>query len=107
MSVLRQDTAKDRLARSIKAINEWCRRMRHQPLRDQQLRLSRMLQGHYAYYGITSNIERLQALHRAAQRRWRKWLSRRTRGPDMSWEKFLRLLGRFPLPTPRIVHRYT
>ncbi len=78
-----------------------------QLLRDQQQRLSRMLQGHYAYYGISSNIERLQALHRAAQRLWRKWLSRRSRRSNISWEKFLRLLARFPLPPPRIIHRYT
>ena len=66
-----------------------------------------MLQGHYAYYGISSNFERLQALHRAAQRLWRKWLTRRSRGQTMAWEKFLRLLARFPLPAPRIIHRYT
>jgi len=24
----------------------------------------------------------------------------------LTWEKFNRLLKRFPLPTPRIVHRY-
>jgi group II intron reverse transcriptase/maturase len=107
MSAVRQYTAKDRLARSLKAVNEWCRRMRHWPLRDQQQRLSRMLHGHYAYYGISSNIERLQALHRAAQRLWRKWLSRRSRRSNISWERYLRLLARFPLPAPRIIHRYT
>jgi len=106
-SVVRQYTAKDRLARSVQAVNEWCRRMRHWPLPEQQLRLTRMLRGHYAYYGISSNIERLQALHRAAYRLWRKWLSRRTRAPRLAWQRFLRLLERFPLPTPRIIHRYT
>lgn len=107
MSAVRQYTAKDRLARCVTAINEWCRRMRHWPLPEQQLRLSRMLQGHYAYFGISSNIERLQALHRAAYRLWRKWLARRSRGPDLPWVRFLRLLARFPLPAPRIIHRYT
>ena len=107
MSAVRQYTAKDRLARTIRAFNECCKRVRHWSLADQQLRLSQMLQGHYAYFGISSNIERLQALHRAATRLWRKWLSRRTRLPCLSWESFLRLLARFPLPVPRIIHRYT
>jgi group II intron reverse transcriptase/maturase len=107
MAAVRQYTAKDRLERSVKAINACCRRMRHWPLQDQQLRLSRMLQGHYAYYGISSNIERLQAFHRAAYRLWRQWLTRRTRRPSLPWERFLRFLERFPLPTPRIIHRYT
>ena len=107
MSAVRQYTAKDRLARSVKAINQLCRRIRHWPLREQQLRLSRVLQGHYAYYGISGNLERLSALHRAARRLWRKWLTRRTRQRTFAWERFLRLLARFPLPAPRIVHRYT
>jgi len=36
-----------------------------------------------------------------------KWLDRRTRGKDMTWEKFHKLLQRYPIPEPRIVHRYT
>ena len=107
MAAVRQYTAKDRLARAVKAINELCQRARHWPLQDQRTRLTRMLQGHYAYFGISSNIERLQALHRAAYRLWRKWLLRRTRRLVMPWDRFLRLLDRFPLPTPRIIHRYT
>jgi group II intron reverse transcriptase/maturase len=107
MSVIRQYTAKDRLARSVKAINLWCRRFRHRPLPQQQERLSRMLRGHYAYFGISGNLARLGALHRAAYHLWRKWLSRRHDGPPMPWRRFLSLLRRFPLPVPTIVHRYT
>jgi RNA-directed DNA polymerase len=107
MLAIRQYTAKDRLARSVRAINVWCKRMRHWPLRDQWQRLCRMLRGHYGYFGISSNIDRLKAVHRAAYRLWRKWLSRRTRGAAMPWVRFLRLLERFPLPSPQIIHRYT
>ena len=107
MSVIRQYTAKDRLARSVKALKQWCRRMRHWPLADQQSRLCRMLRGHYAYYGISGNGDRLKALYRAAQHLWRKWLSRRTRGAPVSWVRFLPLLARFPLAQPQIIHRYT
>ena len=106
-SVIRQYTAKDRLARSIKALNQWCRRMRHWPLPDQRRRLCRMLQGHYAYYGLSGNGDRLRAIHRAAHHLWRKWLARRTRGRPLSWARFLRLLARFPLAAPRIIHVYT
>jgi RNA-directed DNA polymerase len=107
MSAVRQYTAKDRLARSLKVVNAWCRRMRHWSLPDQWQRLRRMLQGHYAYFGISGNMGRLTAFHRATYRLWRKWLSRRSRGAAMPWERFLRLLARFPLPSPRIIHRYT
>ena len=106
-TVVRQYTAKDRLARSVQSIKAWCERMRHWALAEQHKRLSRMLQGHYAYNGFSGNSERLSALHHAAQGLWRKWLSRRTRGAPLSWDRFRQILKRFPLPSPRIIHRYT
>jgi hypothetical protein len=69
--VVWQLTAKDRLARSLKAINQRCKRMLHWPLRTQHQRLCRVLKGHYAYFGITGNFKRLNLLHyqvRTAQR---------------------------------------
>ena len=56
-TVVRQRTAKSRLARSLVALNGWCRRNRHQPILDQHARLTAKLVGHYAYYGITGNIQ--------------------------------------------------
>ena len=58
-AVVRQQTAKDRFARALKAINEQCRLMRHWLLREQHKRLCQMLKGHYAYFGITGNFARL------------------------------------------------
>lgn len=103
-----QKTAKDRLARSLDAFKHQCRRMRHWALREQHERLCRMLRGHYAYYGITGNGGSLSSLHHAVLRLWHKWLSRRSRQSTsyLSWEAFCRILERFPLPPPRIVHRY-
>jgi RNA-directed DNA polymerase len=105
--VVRQYTAKHRLARALKAINEVCRRRRHEPLPQQHQRLSWMLKGHYAYFGITGNHKQLNCLYRATRRRWRKWLSRRGSKGRLSWEKFAQQIEqRFPLPIPKIIHRY-
>jgi RNA-directed DNA polymerase len=49
-AVVWQHTAKDRIARALKAINEKCRRMRHEPLSEQHRQLSHMLKGHIAYF---------------------------------------------------------
>jgi hypothetical protein len=38
-----------------------------------------MMRGHYAYYGITGNFERLSWYAHQAARIWQKWLSRRDR----------------------------
>ena len=45
-ALVRQLTAKDRVARTLKTINRVCRSMRTRPLRDQHQRLCRMLKGH-------------------------------------------------------------
>ena len=101
-----QRTAKARLVRTLKAINEQCRRMRSWPLAEQQRRLSQMLEGHFAYFGITGNYKRLSDVVYWTRRLWRKWLSRRSWKSTVTWKKFLRLVERYPLPKPRIVHRY-
>ncbi len=104
--VIRQYTAKDRYARAVKAINEWCRINRHMPVEKQHEKLSEKMRGHYAYYGITGNSRRLQWYFNQVRRTWKKWLSRRTRGWTLPWEDFAKLLERYPLPKPRIVHQY-
>jgi RNA-directed DNA polymerase len=73
-AMVRQLTAKDRVARTLKAISQVCRSMRTRPLRDQHQRLSRMLKAHYAYFGISGNYERLATLPYPVARIWRKWL---------------------------------
>lgn len=104
--VVRRQTAKARLARAISAIDQQCRAMRHWLLREQHQRLCRMLKGHYAYYGITGNFERLASLYEQARRNWRKWLSRRSNNSPVGWAVFERVLEHLPLPRPRIVRRY-
>jgi len=104
---VRQLTAKDRLARTLKAINRQCRAMRHWPVREQHQRLCRMLKGHFAYFGISGNYRRLAAVRFQAVLCWRKWLSRRSDKSALPWAAFSGILERFPLPPPRIVRRYT
>jgi hypothetical protein len=100
--VVKQKTAADRLRRTIKRIAVWCRRYRHEPVRDQWTALKRKLLGHFAYFGITGNY---QALHNFSVRViavWRKWLGRRSQRAWISREKMARLLARYPLPQPRL-----
>jgi group II intron reverse transcriptase/maturase len=104
--VVRQFTAKERFARSLKAFNQQCRRMMHWPATVQYDRLCRMLKGHYGYFGITGNFRRLVRLHHEVRRVWRYWLSRRSSKSYLTWERYERVLQRLALPPPRIVHRY-
>src|SRR5450755_1545820 len=54
-NVVRQVTAKNRYARALAAVTDWCRHNRHQPIPDQHAHLTAMMRGHYAYYGITAH----------------------------------------------------
>lgn len=80
--------------------------MRPWLLREQHKRLCQMLRGHFAYFGISGNYERLADLHEQTRCCWRKWLSRRSNNSRVSWVAFERVLEHLPLPRPKIVHRY-
>jgi group II intron reverse transcriptase/maturase len=101
---VKQLTAKDRFARTLTNFNEQVRAMRHRPVREQHQRLCRMLNGHYAYFGIRGNFRRLSNLTFQVGKLWRKWLSRRSNAGDITWESFNEILNRFPLPQARIIH---
>ena len=79
-NVVRQTTAKNRFARSLATVKDWCRTHRHLPPREQHAWLTAVLNGHFAYYGITGNIRQLQDFRYQVVRTWHKWLARRTRG---------------------------
>jgi RNA-directed DNA polymerase len=105
--VVRRTTAKSRFARSLAAVKDWCRTHRHRPPREQHAWLSAVLNGHYAYYGVTGNFRRLQEYRYQVERIWHKWMERRTRGKLLTWACFNALRARNPLPAARIIHRYT
>lgn len=102
--VVKRKTAGSRMRRTLKRLNWWCRKHRHHPVVWQHERLSRALRGWDNYYGYASNQRALKTLRYKLTRVWRKWLSRRTRGAPITWDRFNRLLARFPLPAPA-VHR--
>lgn len=104
--IVKQQTAKDRFSRALHQVREWCRAHRHDPLRAQQQALARKLLGHYSYFGITSNCRALERFYRETRHAWHKWLCRRSNTGYIDWDRMLALLERFPLPKPRIVHRY-
>ena len=100
--VVRQSTAKSRLARALRAVNEWCRRHRHDALPKQWAHLASVLRGHGNYYGLRGNSVRLASFRYQLARIWRKWLSRRSRKSRLNWDKMRELLRSYPLPRPRV-----
>ena len=103
--VIQRKTAKDRFRRALQRIGDWCRKHRHWRLRDQHAALTRKLQGHWAYFGLSGNYRALALLRYRVERIWLKWLGRRSQRGRLPWSHAARLLSVFSLPTPRIVHR--
>ena len=93
------------LRRFIGTVTEWCRRHRHLPVKDQHAALTRRLVGHFNYFGVNGNARSLALVHLATIRVWFKWLRRRSQRTRLTWERFNRLLERFPLPRPHVVVR--
>ncbi len=93
------------LRRVIQSVYDWCRRHRHLSVKAQHAALTRRIQGHFNYFGVSGNSRSLQLVIVQAKRIWYKWLCRRSQRKRLNWERFADLLRDFPLPRPRITVR--
>jgi group II intron reverse transcriptase/maturase len=93
------------LGRIIQSVYGWCRRHRHLPVAAQHRALTRRIQGHFNYFGVSGNFRCLLLVVEQAKRSWYKWLCRRSQRKRLTWERFADLLRDFALPKPRILVR--
>ena len=93
------------LRRVIQSVYDWCRRHRHLSVKAQHAALTRRIQGHFNYFGVSGNSRSLQLVIVQAKRIWYQWLCRRSQRKRLNWERFADLLRDFPLPRPRITVR--
>jgi RNA-directed DNA polymerase len=103
--VIKRKTAKDRFARALARVADWCRTHQHQPIKEQWRMLVQKLRGHYGYYGIIGNSWALGRFRDEVTHTWRRWLSRRSQHGCVTWQEMCRLLERYPLPLPRLSTR--
>jgi hypothetical protein len=92
-----------RRRRALRSIAGWCRRYRHLSVAVQHDALRRRIQGHFNYYGVNGNFRQLKLFVEEVRRIWLKWLRRRSQRTRLTWERYVELLARFPLPRPRIL----
>jgi len=95
-------TRKARLQRALQNLSEFCRRQRHDPLKEQRTSLTRRLEGHFNYFGVNGNMRALRYLAHQAERVWYKWICRRSQRRRFTWKRFRDRLKVFPLPEPSI-----
>ena len=81
-----------------------CRQHIHAPLAKQAEMLAAKLRGHDQYYGITGNSRALGRLRELVKRAWWKALGRRSQRGLSAAQFAEKVLARYPLPPPRVVH---
>ena len=100
---MKRVTARKRFRAKLAALKEWLRSVRSKmKTRELWEAFCVKLRGHYAYYGVTDNSPGLARFAYAARRLLKKWFNRRGGRRQLTWEKFILMETRFPLPTPRI-----
>jgi len=62
------------------------------------------LRGHYNYYGVSGNMQKMKAFHHRTKMMAFKWINRRSQKISFTWEEFEHFLRWNPLPQPRILH---
>lgn len=97
-------TDRKRYGRALDGISEWCQKHLHDPVKEQQQRLSEKIAGHIGYYAVSFNLENLERYIRAVERIWLKWLNRRGSPRNLCWKKFREFQDRHPWPEPKIKH---
>lgn len=102
---VKRQTSRKKFQSSVARLKEWLRINRHRPVPEIMATMRRKLQGHYNYYGITDNSRALERFEQCAEELLFKWLNRRSQRRSFKWDKFEKLLRKYPLPRPRICVR--
>lgn len=99
--IVKRKTQRKRMIRKLKELRIEVRRHMHRPVAEQHEWLSRILRGHFAYFGVSSNMRAMASFAYEVRRLWRRALARRSQR-GMTWDRFARFLRVFPLPMPTI-----
>ena len=100
-------TSRKKFSAKCREMNNWLRSIRNlTKTKDWWKILSAKLRGHFQYYGVSENSASIAKFYSLTIKMVRKWLNRRSQKRKMSWTKFTEYLAHYPLPQPRIVHKF-
>ncbi len=93
-----------RQRKALKEMNIWLKKTRNK-FKTKQIwkMLSSKLQGHYNYYGVSSNTRSINSYNYQTRRLIFKWLNRRSQKKSFSWKEFSQYIKLYPLPKPALV----
>jgi len=104
---LGRKTSRKKFSTKCREMNNWLRSIRNQvKTKDWWKILAAKLRGHFQYYGVSENYASIARFYKLTLRMVRKWLNRRSQKRKMSWANFTEYLEHYPLPKPRIAHKF-
>ncbi len=99
---MKRVTARKKFVAKLKIFKEWLKKARILKIKELWEIAKAKLRGHYNYYGVTDNMRGIVRFGEEVKKLLFKWLNRRGKKNCINWEKFNKMLKRFPLPKPRI-----
>ena len=99
---MKRATARKKFVAKLKIFKDWLKKARIMKTKDLWKTAKAKLRGHYNYYGVTDNLPGIARFGEEVKKLLFKWLNRRGKKNCLNWEKFNKMLERFPLPKPRI-----
>ena len=103
--VVKRQTARKKMRAKLQELRQELRKRMHDPVHEVGNWLGRVLEGHYRYYGVPFNYDRLAAFRYHVLMRWKRTLARRSQKAKDTWARAKYLANRY-LPRPRILHPY-
>jgi group II intron reverse transcriptase/maturase len=99
---LRRKTIRSRWQAKLREVKTELRQRWHQPIRAQAAYLRSVMTGHFRYYGVPGNSDRVSAFRFHVVHIWRRTLQRRSQRGRISWRRMSQYAAL--LPPPKICH---
>jgi hypothetical protein len=101
--VIGRKTIKKRMVAKLRALKVELRKRMHESIAATGEWLNLLLKGHLNYFAVSGNSPSLWWFFNEVRWLWLRSLRRRSQKASLSWEKFIRLTGRF-FPPIKILH---
>jgi group II intron reverse transcriptase/maturase len=103
--LLKRITIAKRMRRKLREVKDELLRRRHHSIPEQGRWLASVLRGHYAYYAVPGNSDRINRFYNEVTRHWLRALRRRSQRHRMPWTRMRRISARW-LPPPKRMHPF-
>ena len=98
-------TNRKKFSMKLKQTKEWLYQNNDLPVKELIAKLNKKLIGHYRYYGVSHNMNKLSSFLHYVQRYLFKVLNRRSHKKSYLWNGYIDMLKVYPLAQPKIYVR--